>query len=115
MSNNELIISLIQQDLKHNQLISGLHKLHLETDGMYYLNLVDTVADLMGIEGSKSDQWFDIYDGYLQKAHTYNVEDGGSNLRPVAEECFFQLEACLKIERHIKESAGQQEQGTGQK
>lgn len=99
MENKELIITLIRADIKHNQLISGLECLHLQTD-MYFLTLYEPVAVLMGVKDSKtSDRWFTIYDKYLQQANRHEVTSRGENLLPIAEECYNLLKACLDTEK----------------
>ena len=112
-ANKDLLLRLIRADLKHNQLVSGLRSIHFESD-VYCLSIVDTVAKLMGIEGDMSDQWFKIYTSYIDQAHKHEVQDRGENLIPVAEECYSDLVACLKIERLIEESEEGQEQGARQ-
>ena len=54
-ANKELILTLIQADLKHNQLISGLESLDLHTDS-YFLGLHKAVAQLLGLGEGTSDQ-----------------------------------------------------------
>ncbi|HBF21803.1 MAG: hypothetical protein CMI36_15230 [Owenweeksia sp.] len=103
-ANKDLTIRLIQAYLKHNQLISALESIHLDTAGMYFINLVEIVAQLMGIEGEKSDQWFTIYDSYMEHSYNYQVEDRGDNLLPVAEDCYNHLAACLQVEQKVREA-----------
>lgn len=110
--NKTLILHLIQADLKHNQLINALESIHLDTDGVYYINLADAVAKLMGMDGEKSDQWFAIYDSYMEQAHSHAVEDRGSNLAPIAQDCYSHLLACMQIEAKLRE-AGELRQGNG--
>lgn len=58
MSNKELIISLIQQDLKHSQLIVGLDRLGLEASERHCLQLLEVVAHLMRVpEGNTELDW----------------------------------------------------------
>ena len=103
-ANKDLTIRLIQADLKHNQLITALESIHLNTNGRYLINLMDVVAELMGIEGEKSDQWFTIYDSYMEHSYNYRVEDRGDNLLPVAEDCYNHLAACLQVEQKVREA-----------
>jgi hypothetical protein len=95
-----LILQLIQADLKHNQLIGGLQSIHLETD-MYFLGLHRPVAQLMGIDGEIPEQWFAIYDRYLEGAHKHPVTSEADSLLPVAEECYNMLYACANIRNHL--------------
>lgn len=100
MENKALILTIIQADLKHNQLISGLDSLHLHTDS-YFLGLHKVVSQLMGLGEDTSDQWFDIYDSYLKEAHTHPISDSPDSLLLVAEECYNLLCASIRIENHL--------------
>ena len=99
-ANKDLAITLIQADLRHNQLISGLESLDFETNS-YFLDLHKPVAQLMGLGDTASEQWFQIYDHYLQKAHKYPVSSSPNSLRSVAEECYNMLLAYAEIEKHL--------------
>ena len=99
-TNKSLILSLIQADLKHHQLISGLESLDLHTDS-YFLGLHKVISQLMGVGDSTSDRWFSIYDGYLRNAHTHPISDSHDSLLPIAEECYHLLCASIKIENHL--------------
>ncbi len=103
MENKNIIIRLILADLKHNQLISALEGIHLLTDGLYFINLSDAVAQLMGIEGGKSELWFSLYDSYMEQGALYNVEGRAENLLPLTEECYHHLRTCITIEERIRE------------
>ena len=65
-ANKALILTLIQADLKHNQLVSGLQSIHLETD-MYFLGLHEAVAQLMGIADEMPDGWAVQFDAQIEK------------------------------------------------
>ncbi|MEO1052242.1 MAG: hypothetical protein AAFX87_16535 [Bacteroidota bacterium] len=98
--NKTLILTLIQADLKHYQLINGLENLHLHTES-HSSELYKVVAELMGLGKGKSDIWFDVYCRFLQEAHQHPMSNGLDELLPVAEECYEMLLACSKIERHL--------------
>ena len=100
MKNKDLILSLIQADLKCNQLISGLESLDLHTDS-YFLGLQRVISQLMGLGEDTSDQWFDIYERYLKDAHTHPISDSPDSFMPIAEECYNLLCASIKIENHL--------------
>ena len=51
MSNKELIVSLIQQDLKHSQLVLGLDELGMEASDKHCLDILDIVYNLMKVPG----------------------------------------------------------------
>ncbi len=97
----EIIITLIQADLTHHQLVGNLRKMELHTD-RYELSIYEAVAQLMGIGKEPDQEWFDIYDGFLLKAHTHAVAQKRDQLRPVAEECYELLCASVKVKRHLQ-------------
>jgi len=60
--NREIIIKLIEQDIKHNQLLNGLNEIGLTDNERYTLDIVWIVADMMGIDKTKlSERWLDLY------------------------------------------------------
>ncbi|HET6245382.1 MAG: hypothetical protein H0V01_13915 [Bacteroidetes bacterium] len=106
MDKRKIIIQLIQQDLKHNQLLSGLEKLHLTTEA-HPLEIMDVVAEMMGIPtGSASEEWMKIYISFLEEAGQYAITSRGERLLPLAEKCYNLLLACAEIERRV-ESMGE--------
>lgn len=99
-SNREIIITLIQADLKHHQLLGNLRKMELHTD-YYALELYQVISQLMGLGEEIPDPWFDIYDGYVLNAHLHPVSSEPDHLLSVAEECYDLLAACVKVEKHL--------------
>lgn len=98
MQNKELIIQLIQVDLKHNQLTEGLRHLGLDDEEKYNLNLLPVVAQLMGIpKGGSIPQWDHIYISFLEEAHQHPVSILGEELYPIAEKCYEMLYDCIEI------------------
>jgi hypothetical protein len=92
MSNKELIISLIQQDLKHSQLIVGLDQLGLEASERHCLQLLDIVANLMQVpEGTVEFDWGSVYITYMAECKGIEVEYTADSLRPYAEYCYNDL------------------------
>jgi len=60
--NRDNIIKLIENDIKHNQLLNGLNEIGLTDNERYTLDVVWIVADMMGIEKTKlSERWLDLY------------------------------------------------------
>lgn len=58
----EKIITLIAEDIKHNQLVNGLNSIGLTDNDQYTLNIVWIVAEMMGKpKGKVPDEWLDIY------------------------------------------------------
>ena len=47
MKKQEIILNLIQQDLKHNQLVIGLDKLGLEGSDIHNLRILEMVSNLI--------------------------------------------------------------------
>ncbi|UTW67959.1 hypothetical protein KFE94_07540 [bacterium SCSIO 12643] len=103
MKNKDLILQLIQQDLKHNQLTEGLRQIGLDDYGRYCLDIQPMVAQLMGMEKEQvSDRWTEIYGSFMDNAHQTKTSDRGEELIPVAQKCYDMLLACIEIENRIK-------------
>jgi hypothetical protein len=102
MNNKDLILQLIQQDIKHNQLTEGLRQLGLDDNGLHCLDILTIVARLMDIpKGKVQDRWAEIYGSFLDETHKHPVSDLGEELKPVAEKCYEMLLACTEIENRI--------------
>ena len=100
MSEKELIINLIQQDLKHSQLVSGLDKLGLEASNKHCLELLDIIAKLMNVpEGHIEMDWGKKYVQLMSESVNFDIEDTGKKLRVYAISCYREL---LKISRKGK-------------
>ena len=100
MENKDLILILIQQDVKHNQLTTCLSKLGLDPE----VHSLEIVTRLMGVEkGDVSDQWAKIYFSFLDQAYRFKISERAEELKPLAEECHNLLVACQNIE-NITES-----------
>lgn len=52
MKNKDLIVSHIQQDLKHHQLVLGLDNIGLQAGEKHHLELLNVVYDLMEVPQS---------------------------------------------------------------
>jgi len=48
MKNKDLIIQLIQEDMRHNQLVLNLDRIGLHSGGNYDLSLFEVIANLNG-------------------------------------------------------------------
>ena len=89
MNNKDIIVQLIQQDLKHNQLTQGLLKIGLDQGGLHDLDILSVVAQLMGVPKEKVDgRWFDIYISFMCEADKLELSDRGENLIPLAQKCY---------------------------
>lgn len=102
MENRNLIISLIQQDLKHNQLTKGLLQIGLDHGGDYDLDILSIVAKLMGVpEENIGNRWIDIYVGFMCEANKIEVSTRGENLFLLAEKCYELLKMDGEIESRL--------------
>lgn len=62
MQTREFITWLIEQDIRHNQLMNGLQEIGLTDNERYTLGIVWLVAEAMGIEeGEVPDKWLELY------------------------------------------------------
>ena len=92
MEKRELIIQLIEQDLRHNQLVLGLNKMELDSAGFYELEISRIIGRLMGIPfGRLDDHWGDIYDSFMEQSLHYPVKEAKSRFKTLAEACYNQL------------------------
>jgi hypothetical protein len=96
LSNKEIIIQLIEQDLKHNRLIWNLQKLGMNPD-LHALSIINVVEKLMGLEVSQmtdletNDLWYNTYADFLRQSVNFSLTPLGEELRPFAEQCYKQL------------------------
>lgn len=106
MKNKNLIIQLLQADLKHQQLIKNLEHIQLQTDGYHYLNLMEVVAQLMGVPKDVPEQWFKVYDHFMENVPLQPVEQEGVSLLPVARECYKVLRKSGAVEKFLVQELG---------
>ncbi len=92
MTQKQLIISLIQQDLKHSQLVLGLDQLGLDASDNHCLELLDIIAELMKVpEGEMEIVWEKKYVSLMAEAGQFDAKDTRATLRAYAEECYGEL------------------------
>jgi len=91
MHNKMVVIRLIQQDLKHSQLTEQLRRMGWDDGGLYSLDLMTLVAELLEVPPTKMDQFATIYGQYLDRATAYPVTHLGEELLSVAEGCYWEL------------------------
>ncbi len=91
MSNKKLIVRLIQQDLKHGQLLYGLRKLGLDGSDKHHLQLLDIVFELMQVPQAAEFDWGATYRIYLNQAAAMETESTDRHLKPLAELCYKHL------------------------
>lgn len=95
MVNKELIISLIKDDLRNTKLVNGLNKIGLKADD-YYLNLSDTIFQLMGFEdNSQTDALIEFYYEYSNKVEECDFSLNSTLLDEMAEEVFERLKRVI--------------------
>lgn len=98
MKIKNLIIQLLIEDMKHEQLISGLKNLGFVSE-FYGSDLCAVVAELMGIpEENISWDWMDIYMSFIRKAVHYEITDNGKSLLTLAETCYTFLKSYAEKE-----------------
>lgn len=96
MHNKSLVIRLIQQDLKHSQLTESLRQIGLDDGGLYSLDLISIVAELMEVPPARMERFTEMYGHYLDQAIAYPISHLGEHLLPVAECCHEKLLQCLE-------------------
>lgn len=96
MKNKELLINLIQQDLKHNQLVIGLDKIGLEGSEMHNLRILEMVSKLMKVPKTLQEDWTKAYMLCMEEAVNYQITNRGESLKPLAEVCFNRLKQLIK-------------------
>lgn len=99
MQNKELIISLIQQDLKDHQLIASLENLIAVGKEKHHLELLNVVQELMDVPESAEVDWGKTYCNYMGLASWFPLEPTSDGLRNQAEMCYSHLEAIIDVER----------------
>ena len=87
----EVILSLIKDDLVNHKLLLGLDALGLRAAD-YYLNLGDTIFSLMGFPESKdSDRVYELYLELTKKARFLNLSESQNQLEQLAQEIYLEL------------------------
>ncbi|MEX0884628.1 MAG: hypothetical protein WDZ72_14255 [Cyclobacteriaceae bacterium] len=67
MTLDELIIELILQELKHNQLVCGLERLNLDAGYSHYLGILDLIQRLMDVPEELNDDFCTAFMGFMQR------------------------------------------------
>lgn len=89
MSDKELIINLIQQDLKHSQLVLGLDDLGMDASDKHCLEILDIVMNLMKVpDGEIEYDWCRLYVTYMQECKMVGVTHTSETMKPFAEACY---------------------------
>ncbi len=102
MSNEDIIIKLIQMDMKHNQIVRGLEAIGLDGGGLFELGALEIISELMEVpEGKIDDRFSAMYISFLSEAPNYKITDRGESLRPLAETTYRQLRAFVDYETDL--------------
>ena len=105
MSNEDIIIGIIQMDMKHNQLVSGLEATGLDGDGLFELGALEIISKLMEIpKGEIDDRLVTMYIGFLKEAIKYKTTHRSESLRPLAELAYRQIRALVDYETQLIQS-----------
>ena len=97
MTLDELIIELILQDLKHNQLILGLDRLNLDAGYCHYLGIIDLVQRLMDVPDELIEDCTACYVAFMNRCLEFPISRSGEELRPFAIECYDLLKEINKM------------------
>lgn len=91
MQNKELIIQLIEQDMKHQQLVEAICRAGFETDA-HQLEIYRIVAQLMGMDvDTLPARWVELYWNCVGVAAGLPVGVDRAVLKGLAEECWMLL------------------------
>jgi hypothetical protein len=88
MNTKELVISIIQQEMRIKQYVIALRKLGIEF-AHFEPDLMHVVSVLMHVNAS--DEWMELYVSELNKCEYLSIEPHGRNLKPLAEVCYYTL------------------------
>lgn len=91
MTFDELIIELILQDLKHNQLVLGLIRLNPDAGYLHFLGIMDLIQKLMGVPDNKMDDFSATYIAAMHRSLEFPISRSGEELLPLAMECYGNL------------------------
>ncbi len=96
--NEQLIIDLIQQDLKHCQLIYGLEQLGLQASSMYHLEILEIIYQLMHISSEKKNDYLaETYAAFMSMATDYEITSNGESLKSLARDCYYRLKYLVDL------------------
>jgi len=88
---DELIIELVLQDLKHNQLGLGLDRLNLDAGYCHYLGILDLIQKLMEVPEESMDDFTATYMASMNRSLEFPISRSGEELRSLARECYDSL------------------------
>lgn len=101
----DILISLILQDLRHNQLLLELEGRGLDLE-LHYLDLMTPIGRLMGLPADGiPDEFADVYTAFMNQAGRYPVSGRGEGLMGLAENCLASLRAICANHRKFEEES----------
>jgi hypothetical protein len=86
----KLIVSLIVDDLIHAKLVEGLIALNLKAED-YYLNLSDTIINLMGFKGQLNETMFEYYLDLQKRARYVDNAYNNAEFKKLALQMYEEL------------------------
>lgn len=99
MNKENLIIQLIEQDLKHNKLIKGLLELGLADGSFYDLDIFMMVHELMGIKNDELEDTFtDVYCRFMSEVNDIHILELDNKIPLMAHKCYGMLKSLVDIE-----------------
>lgn len=101
MGNKQLIVRLIQQDLKHCQFLNELNRVGLGGNDKHDLALLDIIYDLMNVPQSIEIDWGQVYAQYVHAAKKYPITEASDSLRPLAKKCYKHLKCIVDLEDEL--------------
>ncbi|MBD81163.1 MAG: hypothetical protein CL840_19755 [Crocinitomicaceae bacterium] len=103
MTTKQIVIALIQQDLKHYQLIDGLAQLGLDRVEEYHLEINTIICELMEAPEDIKDDWYDTYASFIYRNPKELVEIAPDSTILLAHICYKHLEELQEqYQRSIK-------------
>jgi len=95
MDTEELIIQLIQQDMKHQQLVEYMLKAGFESY-MHELDIPNMIAELMGMK-DVPDEWMEIYVQCTARTVHYSITGNSEVFREPATACYMLLKENVQL------------------
>jgi len=91
LTDRDLVIAMIRDDLVNHRLLTGLYNLGLVTE-LYFLNMSQTVFDYMGITSKKEyDHNYERYIQLKEEVMQYDLGEGREKLNALAEKIYGEL------------------------
>ncbi len=98
MENEQIIIDLIVQDLKHSQLLYGLESIGLDGLSMHHLAILEIIYKLMHIPKEKTNHYLEeTYASFMNRSLDYTITPNGESLEPLAKECYFRIKYLIDL------------------